>query len=261
MAKFLDRSSVKQVHDAFADMVFKEGLAMRLTKSKHLQNFINKVRALPKEITYKPPAYETLRTTLLQDAKQRVDKGLDPWERQTKATGCSICSDGWGDAANRPLLNVLAVNAKGAKFITAINTEGHQKTAEYIAEQLMKAILQIGPENVVQVGTLTLATELHYLPNYMLFFDLPRCSLCKESVHPDDCQGFVHRNRQLAVLRDSNYLCICTRTHHSTMLIDGRFMGHRSILRILLMRCYCCLCAAAGPDGQRSGMQSRWGAD
>jgi hypothetical protein len=193
MAKFLDRSSVKDVHYSFADMVFKEGLAMRITKSKHLQNFINKVRALPKEIAYKPPAYDTLRTTLLQDAKQRVTKELDPWERQTQASGCSICSDGWGDAANRPLLNVLAVNAKGAKFINAINTEGHQKTAEYIAEQLMQAILQVGPKNVVQVGTLTIATGC-ILPKYRMFFDLPSCFLC--SVHSDDLQGDVHQKGQ-----------------------------------------------------------------
>ena len=152
MVKFVKRTSVKHVHDGFADMVFKEGLALRLTKSKHLQNYIDAVRALPKEITYKPPAYDTLRTTLLQDAKKRVTKDLDPWERETKDSGCTITSDGWGDAANRPLLNVLGVNAVGAKFVKAINTEGQQKTAEHIAEQLMQAILEVGPNNVVQVG-------------------------------------------------------------------------------------------------------------
>lgn len=157
MQQFLNRTSVKQVHDSFADVVFKEGLPMRITKSKHLQKWIKDLRALPKETPYKTPAYDTLRTTLLQDAKKRVTKELDPWERQAKESGCTICSDGWGDAANRPLLNVLGVNAKGAKFISAINTEGHQKTAEYIAEQLMQAILIVGPENVVQVGTLTTA--------------------------------------------------------------------------------------------------------
>jgi hypothetical protein len=152
MQQALIRSKIKQVHDSFADVVFKEGLPMRITKSKHLQKWIKHLRELPKEIQYKTPAYDTLRTTLLQDAKKRVAKELDPWERQTKESGCTICSDGWGDAASRPLLNVLGVNAKGANFITSINTEGEQKTAEYIAEQLMQAILKVGPENVVQVS-------------------------------------------------------------------------------------------------------------
>lgn len=122
---------------------------MRLVKSPYLRKFVRAAQMVP---GYKPPAYLTLRTTLLDEAKERVTERLKPWEVRTPATGVTICSDGWSDAQNRPLLNVLAVNPKGAKFITSIDTSGVQKTASYIASCLFESIDQIGAENVVQVG-------------------------------------------------------------------------------------------------------------
>lgn len=101
---------------------------------------------------YKPPAYNTLRTTLLDECKERVTDKLQLWEGRVPVTGVTICSDGWSDAASRPLLNVLAVNPKGAKFVTAIDTSGKQKTAAYIASCIFETIDAIGAENVVQVS-------------------------------------------------------------------------------------------------------------
>ena len=102
---------------------------------------------------YKPPAYDTLRTTLLADAKKRVNKKLRLWEERTDTTGCTICCDGWSDVANRPLLNILAVNPKGAKFIDAVDTSGEIKSAEFIASVIIEAIEAVGPTRVVQVVT------------------------------------------------------------------------------------------------------------
>ena len=56
----------------------------------------------------------TLRTSLLDDAKKRVTESLRPWEQRLQETGGTLCSDGWSDAANRPLLILLAVIALGA---------------------------------------------------------------------------------------------------------------------------------------------------
>jgi hypothetical protein len=85
---------------------------------------------------------------------ERVQQQLEPWDSRLKSTGCTVCSDGWSDAVSRPLLNVLAVNAKGPKFVDAINTGGEVKSGQYIAGKLMESIEEIGAEYVVQVRRL-----------------------------------------------------------------------------------------------------------
>jgi hypothetical protein len=146
------RASINCVHEAFAWWVYMDGLPFKITKSKYLRDFLRELRKLPHGLEYTPPAYNTLRSTLLTSAKQRVDKQLELWESSATETGITICCDGCNDAANHQLLNVLAVTANGAKFVDAIDTEGQQKTAEYIAARLGEAIERVGPKNVVQVG-------------------------------------------------------------------------------------------------------------
>lgn len=70
-------------------------------------------------------------------------------------TGCTITSDGWQDVHSRPLLNMLACSPRGEMFLRAVDTSGHMKNAEYIADRLEEAILEVGPEMVVQVRFLS----------------------------------------------------------------------------------------------------------
>ena len=65
----------------------------------------------------------------------------------------TIVSDGWKDARNCPLINVLAVSPKGAMFLKAVDCEGQVKDGPFIANILIEAIEQVGPRNVVQVIT------------------------------------------------------------------------------------------------------------
>lgn len=102
---------------------------------------------------YVPPAYNAMRTTLLDNLKSTTESELLLFDMRSKDTMVTLCSDGWTDVAKHPLLNVLAVNPVGAKFITALNTEGEVKSGLYIAGALIECIEDIGPEHVVQVVT------------------------------------------------------------------------------------------------------------
>jgi hypothetical protein len=155
VVQLLQQADVRLVHKKFAAFVYEEGMPLRVCKSVALREFIEALQQLPRGVKYSPPAYQTMRTTLLAEARDDVAKQLERWSARTQQTGCSVTSDGWSDPQNRPLLNMLGVNTIGAKFITAINTEGHTKTGVYISEQLMVVIEEIGPENVVQVSALT----------------------------------------------------------------------------------------------------------
>ena len=106
------------------------------------------------KVPVKAPSYRAVREELLAEAVQRVDERLLPaWERNLPRTGCTICCDGWDATDSRPLLNVLAVNPKGARFLFSVDTTGWRKDAEYIADVLERAIKLVGQDNVVQVVT------------------------------------------------------------------------------------------------------------
>jgi hypothetical protein len=145
------RADRDRVHKALMKMIVREGLPLRLVRAPSLREFIRVLQSVP--VGYTPPAYDTTRTTLLQQAVADVDMQLEAWNNRTLQTGVTLTSDGWSDANNRPLLNLLAVNPKGAKFLDAINTEGQQKTGEYISRQLIVGIELVGAENVVSVVT------------------------------------------------------------------------------------------------------------
>lgn len=115
----------------------------------------------PPTPTYKPMAYNTLRTTCLDSAKQRIQQALKQWDNRAKTTGITICIDGWSDAQNRPILNVLAVCPKGAMFLGAVDTSGQVKSAEYIAQVLTEYIEAVGADRVVQVRALIVCACCH----------------------------------------------------------------------------------------------------
>lgn len=47
----------------------------------------------------------------------------------------------------------MATNSKGVKFVDAVDTTGHVKDGQYIADQLITCIEKEGSSNVVQVVT------------------------------------------------------------------------------------------------------------
>ena len=50
-------------------------------------------------------------------------------------------------------MNVLAVSTRGAMLLKAVDCEGEIKDGPFIANILIQAIEQVGPQNVVQVMT------------------------------------------------------------------------------------------------------------
>jgi hypothetical protein len=155
----MQQANVQLVHKKFAAMVFEEGLALKVSKSLALREFIDALQSLPRGVTYRPPAPNTLRGPLLQQAKADVDRSLGSWTARCSVTGMTVSSDGWADPTNTPLLNVMGTNPQGSKFLTAINTEGETKTSAYIAGKIMAVIEEVGPENVVQVRVVTVTYQ------------------------------------------------------------------------------------------------------
>jgi hypothetical protein len=67
--------------------------------------------------------------------------------------GATLAGDGWSSVNNHPLLNMMCVSPTGEEFLGAIDTSGHMKDAVYIADVIKRYLIEVGPENVVQVCT------------------------------------------------------------------------------------------------------------
>eukprot|EP01018_Ginkgo_biloba_P001379 Gb_31514 [translate_table: standard] len=102
---------------------------------------------------YKTPSFEKVRTTLLTKEKSLVEQSIEPIRAFWRTTGVSIIFDGWTDARNKPLINVINVCPKGSMFLNAMDCNGELKDATFIANILIDAIKSVGPSNVVQVIT------------------------------------------------------------------------------------------------------------
>lgn len=76
---------------------------------------------------------------------------MQPIKESFQSTGVTICSDGWSDVHNRPLHNMLSCSPRGEMFLYSVDTSGAFKTVEYIADEIEKAIIIVGEDNVVQV--------------------------------------------------------------------------------------------------------------
>nr|KYP31257.1 hypothetical protein KK1_048583 [Cajanus cajan] len=79
-----------------------------------------------------PPGYNALRTTLLQQEKEQVERLLKSIKSTRNAKGVSIVSDGWTDVQRRPLIHFMATIEGGPIFLKAINVSDEIKNKHYM---------------------------------------------------------------------------------------------------------------------------------
>ncbi|KAL4569591.1 hypothetical protein LXL04_025232 [Taraxacum kok-saghyz] len=127
------------------------GIPFNVLRNPHFREMISAIKKAPEG--YKPPSSEKARTTLLDKCVRDVDKNLSAFKDTWYSQGLSIVSDGWTNIKHKPLINVLAVNSRGAMFMYAEDFSGVEKTGLAIADFLNKAIESVGPSNVLSVVT------------------------------------------------------------------------------------------------------------
>ena len=118
--------------------------------------FVNGVRETIRHWmpAYKPPSYNTIRTTLLAAKKKNLDKQVKEKLRNSiNKYGITLCCDGWDNVQNRPLLNMVQCGTKGDVFLGTIDTTGNHKDHTYVATQILSFVQKVGADNVVQICT------------------------------------------------------------------------------------------------------------
>ncbi|KAG5532737.1 hypothetical protein RHGRI_027141 [Rhododendron griersonianum] len=133
-------------------MFYASGLAFNLARSPYFRKY-SLTLANSRLAGYIPPSYNRLRTTLLSQEKEHINRLLQPVKDTWKKRGVSLVSDGRSDRKRRSLINIMAASTGGAMFIKAIDASGNTKDAEYVANLFLQVIKDLGEANVVQIVT------------------------------------------------------------------------------------------------------------
>ena len=104
--------------------------------------------------SYLPPSYYDICKRLFNETKHKIKAQIAERMKMFITTyGAMLARDGWNLVNNHPRLNIMYVSPAGKEFLGAIDTSGHMKDAVYIANVIKRYLIEVGPENVVQVCT------------------------------------------------------------------------------------------------------------
>jgi hypothetical protein len=104
--------------------------------------------------SYLPPSYHDIRKRLLNETKHKMKAQIAERTKMFIRTyGATLAGDGWSSVNNHPLINMMCVSPAGEEFLGAIDTSGHTKDAVYIADVMKRYLIEVGPENIVQICT------------------------------------------------------------------------------------------------------------
>ncbi|KAK1413109.1 hypothetical protein QVD17_34875 [Tagetes erecta] len=131
---------LKKVKDAENSGVSKCLKPSYCQKLEHQGNDLKNLYDTKENRAPEPPSCENARTTLLDMCIHDVEKELAPVKDTWYTQGVSIISDGLSNVKHKPLINVLAVNSRGAMFMEAQDFSRVVKTGEEIASYLIWAI-------------------------------------------------------------------------------------------------------------------------
>eukprot|EP01018_Ginkgo_biloba_P021027 Gb_40274 [translate_table: standard] len=151
LEKMMDVGGREDVDSRVARCIYACGVSFNVVRSPYWQDMVRAINDGPKG--YKTPSFEKVRTTLLTKEKSLVEQSIEPIRASWQTIGVSIVFDGWTDARNMALINVIVVCPKRSMFLKAVDYNGELKDATFIANILIDAIENVGPSNVVQVVT------------------------------------------------------------------------------------------------------------
>ncbi|XP_059067582.1 uncharacterized protein LOC131858371 [Cryptomeria japonica] len=151
IGRLFDVQGRQAVGAAIGRFFYANGISFNMARSPFYEEMVRAINNAP--ASYKPPGYEKLRTTLVDKEKSLLEEQTAPLKRVWAQEGCSIVMDGWTNARNRPLLNIMVTCSKGPYFLKAIDCSGQKKNARFLHSQLCDSIEEVGASHVVQVVT------------------------------------------------------------------------------------------------------------
>ncbi|KAL0249283.1 hypothetical protein GEMRC1_004516 [Eukaryota sp. GEM-RC1] len=146
-----DSQSKKFLDLVIANFFYRHGISFNVARSPEFVDMVSALVSYNSKISYTPPSYNSLRTSLLSEVKNVINSRLSTFFRNIRTTGCTVVLDCWKDVRGRSLVNFLFVSPDGAVFEKAVNLHGKSKTALLIEQELSKVIRDRGSDNFTQI--------------------------------------------------------------------------------------------------------------
>ncbi|XP_050373310.1 uncharacterized protein LOC126790965 [Argentina anserina] len=102
---------------------------------------------------FQPPTSHELKTWILKEEVQDVQKLMEEHKKDWNKYGCSIMSDGWTDGKSRVILNFLVNSPKGTWFLKSVDVLDTIKNGELMLNYLDRVVEEVGENNGIQVVT------------------------------------------------------------------------------------------------------------
>jgi hypothetical protein len=137
---------------AWAEFFYSTNIPFAVARSVSFRKVVKMTSEM--RSSYLLPLYHDIRKRLLNETKHKIKAQIAERTKMFIRTyGATLVEDGWSSINNHPLLNMMCVSPVGKEFLGAIDTLGHIKDAVYIADVIKRYLIEVGPENVVQVCT------------------------------------------------------------------------------------------------------------
>jgi len=136
-----------------ARMFYSLGLPFNLARSPYYRSAFSYAANTSNFSGYVPPTYNKLRGHLLSKERIHVENLLQPIRNSWKHTRVTIVSDGWSDPQRRPLINFMVVTESGPMFLKSIDASDEIKDKDFMARHMRDIIMEVEPNNVVQIIT------------------------------------------------------------------------------------------------------------
>jgi hypothetical protein len=137
---------------AWAEFFYSANIPFAVARSTGFKKAVKMTSEM--RTSYLPPSYHDIRKRLLNETKHKIKAQIaERTKIFIRTYGAKLVGDGWSLVNNHPLLNMMCVSPAGEEFLGAIDTSSHMKDAVYIADVIKRYLIEVGPENVVQVCT------------------------------------------------------------------------------------------------------------
>lgn len=203
-------------------------------KSVHYQEMVDAVSECG--VGYIAPSYDKLRSTLLEKVKGDIEDWYKKYRDEWKETGCTILCDSWSHGRTKSLVVLSVTCPKGTIFLRSVDVSGHEDDATYLFELLESVVLEVGPENVVQVITDSAASYVYagrlLMAKYSSLFWSPCASYCVDKILED-----MSKQEWLgAVLEEAKSITHYIYSHSWTLNTMRKFTGGRELIRPKITR-------------------------
>jgi hypothetical protein len=137
---------------AWAEFFYSANIPFTVARSASFKKAVKMTSEM--RTSYLPLSYHDIRKRLLNETKHKIKAQIAERTKMFIRTyGATLARDGWSSVNNHLLLNMMCVSPAGEEFLGAIDTSGHMKDAIYIANVIKRYLIEVGPENIVQVCT------------------------------------------------------------------------------------------------------------